>query len=117
MVLYPLLGLASGRNYFDLPAFGVTPCPVTLTTIGVLLLAPPPLPRRLYAIPAAWALVGGSAALLLAMPQDWALLVALGVLVAAAWTERGARRQRGTGAPSAPLVAGPGEGKPPATAH
>lgn len=117
LLIYPLLGLVSGRNYFDLPAFGVTPCPVTLTTIGVLLLATPPLPRRLYVIPAAWTLVGGSAALLLGMPQDWALLLAFAVLAAAAWIDRGAPRQRSTGAASAPIARRPGERKPPATAH
>jgi hypothetical protein len=36
--------------------FGVTPCPVTIFTFGLLL-------------------VGGSAAVLLQVPQDWLLLV------------------------------------------
>lgn len=74
--VYPLIGIASGASYFDLPAFGLAPCPVTLTTVGVLLLARSPVPRRLYVIPMAWALVGGSAAGLLRMPQDWPLLLA-----------------------------------------
>jgi len=41
----------------------------------MLLLASRPVPRRLYAIPVAWAVIGGSAAGLLRMPQDWVLLV------------------------------------------
>ena len=82
-LIYPLLGMATGAHYFDLPAFGLTPCPVTLTTIGVLLLARSPVPRRLYVIPVAWAIVGGSAAGLLRMPQDWALLLAPLVLAIA----------------------------------
>jgi hypothetical protein len=80
IAVYPLLGIVMGADYFGLPAFGLTPCPVTLTTLGMLLLASSPVPRRLYAIPIAWAVVGGSAAGLLRMPQDWVLLVAPVVL-------------------------------------
>ena len=36
LLLYPLLGIALGADYFELPAFGLTPCPVTMTTVGVL---------------------------------------------------------------------------------
>jgi hypothetical protein len=61
--------------------FGVTPCPITLFTFGVLLLAQSPLPRRLLVIPLLWALIGGSAAWLLGVAQDWPLLIS-GVLVA-----------------------------------
>jgi len=75
LLLYPLLGIALGADYFELPAFGLTPCPVTMTTVGVLLLASSPVPRRLYVIPVTWAIVGGSAAGLLRMPQDWVLLL------------------------------------------
>ena len=74
LLLYPLLGIALGTDYFELPAFGLTPCPVTMTTVGVLLLASR-VPRRLYVIPVTWAMVGGSAAGLLRMPQDWVLLL------------------------------------------
>jgi hypothetical protein len=76
LVIYPLLGIAMGDRYLDLPAFGLTPCPVTMTTVGVLLLASGPVPRRLYVVPVAWAMLAGSAAGLLRMPQDWALLLA-----------------------------------------
>ena len=75
LLLYPLLGIELGAEYFELPAFGLTPCPVTMTTVGVLLLASSPVPRRLYVIPVTWAIVGGSAAGLLRMPQDWVLLL------------------------------------------
>ena len=50
LLLYPLLGLLSGAPYLDLPAFGVTPCPVTLTTVGLLLLTSPT-PRHLSSFP------------------------------------------------------------------
>ncbi len=78
-LIYPLIGVV-GHGYPALPMFGITPCPVTLFSFGVLLLAQGPVPRRLLVIPLLWALVGGSAAFLLAVPQDWPLLVS-GLLV------------------------------------
>lgn len=73
-VLYPLLGSISGHAYPAQPTFGITPCPVTLFTFGVLLITSAPVPRWLLIIPLAWSLVGGSAAFLLGVPQDWPLL-------------------------------------------
>ncbi len=74
MLVYPLIGLWSGHPMSELPMFGVTPCPVTLFTFGILLLAAQPLPWWLLAVPIAWSLIGGSAAFLLGVPQDWLLL-------------------------------------------
>jgi hypothetical protein len=75
LVLYPLLGMATGSTWPHMPVFGVTPCPVTLFTFGLLLLNTAPVPRRLLVIPVLWSLVGGSAAWLLQVPQDWLLLL------------------------------------------
>ena len=72
-VLYPMVNWLTGMAYPGMPTFGVTPCPVTLFTFGVLLLASRP-PWWLVPIPFAWALLGGSAALLLRVPADWVLL-------------------------------------------
>ena len=36
-VVYPLIGVAIGHRYPELPMFGVTPCPVTIFTFGLLL--------------------------------------------------------------------------------
>jgi hypothetical protein len=72
-VIYPLLGHSSGHVYPAQPTFGITPCPVTLFTFGVLLLTLAPIPRWLLIIPAAWSLLGGSAAFMLGVPQDWPL--------------------------------------------
>ncbi|WP_298829770.1 DUF6064 family protein [uncultured Piscinibacter sp.] len=52
----------------------MTPCPVTLFNLGALLLTSAPVPRRLLVNPLAWSLVGGSAAFMLSVPQDWHLL-------------------------------------------
>ncbi|MBX3602073.1 MAG: hypothetical protein KF863_15740 [Rubrivivax sp.] len=73
-VLYPLLGLWSGHAWPVQPTFGITPCPVTLFSCGLLLLTTAPVPRWLLLIPVLWSLVGGSAAFLLGVPQDWPLL-------------------------------------------
>jgi Family of unknown function (DUF6064) len=83
--IYPLIGLA-GHGYPAMPMFGITPCPVTLFTFGVLLLATGVLPRWLLVIPLLWSLVGGSAAFLLGVPQDWPLL--FGGLLVTPWLWR-----------------------------
>lgn len=80
-ILYPLLGLAMGHSSLELPMFCVTPCPVTIFTFGMLLLTRQPVPRLLLVIPIIWSLVGGSAAILLRVPQDWLLLVSGAVAV------------------------------------
>ena len=54
---------------------GITPCSVTIFSLGLLRLAGP-MPRGLLGIPCLWSLVGGSAAFLLGVPQDWVLLLA-----------------------------------------
>lgn len=78
-VLYPLIGTLAGHAYPLMPMFGITPCPVVLFTFGLLLLATPPVPRSLLVIPLLWSLVGGSAAFLLGVPQDWPLLASSAV--------------------------------------
>jgi hypothetical protein len=55
--------------------FGVTPCPVTIFTFGILLLTTQRVPRWLLVIPFVWSMIGGSAAILLGVMQDWLLLV------------------------------------------
>jgi hypothetical protein len=74
-IVYPLIGMATGHRYPAVPMFGVTPCPVTIFTFGMLLLTIGPVPRWLLIIPVIWSLIGGSAAILLAVPQDWLLLL------------------------------------------
>jgi hypothetical protein len=74
-ILYPLISIFAGHRYPEMPIFGVTPCPVTIFTFGLLLLTTQPLSRWLLVIPFVWSLIGGSAAILLHVPQDWLLLV------------------------------------------
>ena len=73
-VIYPLLGALSGHAYPATPMFGIAPCPVVIFTFGLLLMATGHVSRWLLVVPVAWSLVGGSAAFLLGVPQDWLLL-------------------------------------------
>jgi hypothetical protein len=87
MLLYPALGYAAGHVYPAMPTFGVTPCPVTIFTFGLFLLARN-LPRPLLVVPVMWSLFGGSAAFLLNVPQDWVLFASGPLAVALLWLTR-----------------------------
>ena len=65
-----------------MPMFGVAPCPTTIFTAGVLLITGWRVSRWLLIIPVIWSVIGGSAAILLSVPQDTGL-IATGVLIAA----------------------------------
>lgn len=75
LVVYPLLGYLGGRIYPAAPTFGA-PCPVTITTVGLLWLARRPLSRLLLIAPILWAVVGTVAAFSLGVREDLGLLVA-----------------------------------------
>jgi hypothetical protein len=72
---YPFLTIALGHLYPATPTFGV-PCPTAILTIGVLLTADPAATRALAVAPLIWSGIGGSAAFLLGVPTDYALVVA-----------------------------------------
>jgi uncharacterized protein DUF6064 len=93
LVVYPSIGMAFGHRYPELPMFGITPCPVTIFTFGVLLLVRPGVPWWVLIIPLVWSLIGGSAAFLLKMPQDWLLLLS-GVVAVPALLRGGAHGPR-----------------------
>jgi hypothetical protein len=76
MVVYPLLGWTFGHVYPAAPVFGVAPCPTTIFTLGILLLARPSAPLWLFVIPVVWSAIGGSAALLLGVREDFGLIAA-----------------------------------------
>jgi hypothetical protein len=76
MIVYPLIGVAEGHSFSELPAFGVAPCPLTIFTFGILLWANIRVPIYLLIIPFIWSLIGMGAALNLDVPQDYGLGVA-----------------------------------------
>lgn len=55
---YPLLGLLIGHRYPHTPPFGLTPCPLIIFTLGLLLLTRSVVPSLLLVIPFFYALSG-----------------------------------------------------------
>ncbi len=90
---YALLGYFAGRGLMAGPMFGVAPCPTTIFTIGMLILARGRFVVWLSIIPILWSLVGLAAAMQLGIPEDFGLPVAGATLfivlwVPALWRER-----------------------------
>jgi len=75
MVIYPWLGMRLGHPPREVPWLGVTPCPTTIFTFGILLCAGGS-GLTVLVIPLLWSIIGGSAALLLNVPQDYGLIAA-----------------------------------------
>lgn len=88
LIGYPAFGYLVGHHYPSVPMFGVAPCPTTIFTIGVLLLGDWKVSRWLLIIPVVWTAIGGSAAVLLSVPQDYGLFVSGLIVVALALTGR-----------------------------
>jgi hypothetical protein len=76
MLIYPLAGYLLGHGYPFCPAFGLAPCPTTIFTFGMMLLAVKTLPRGMIVIPLLWSLLGFNAALSLGILEDTGLLAA-----------------------------------------
>lgn len=75
MLIYPILGIWAGHGLMAGPMFGVAPCPTTIFTIGMLLLARGKWVARLSIIPILWSLVGLAASWQLGIPEDFGLPV------------------------------------------
>lgn len=92
VVAYPLLGAALDHGWPESPLLGMAPCPTTILTFGLLLLATPPIPHRLLVVPLVWALLAPPAALDRGVYEDLGLLV-VGI-TATAWILLRDRRLR-----------------------
>jgi hypothetical protein len=77
---YVLVGGWAGHDYPYAPTFGA-PCPTTIFTLGMLLLAKRPVPWTLFVVPLAWSAIGAFAAAELDVVQDYGLFLA-GVITA-----------------------------------
>lgn len=75
LLIYPILGIITGHQYPNMPIFGL-PCPTIIFTFGLLLWTSQRFPKYLLIIPFIWSIIGFSAALTLAIYQDYGLLVA-----------------------------------------
>lgn len=71
---YPAIGEYLGHRYPATPTFGL-PCPTTIFTFGILLMAAPNLPKALVVAPLVWAVIGSTAAFALGVTQDSGLVV------------------------------------------
>ena len=76
LAAYPIASLFAGHRYPAAPTFGL-PCPTTIYTFGILLLATPPVRAALWIAPVAWAAVGSAGAVTLGMHEDLMLPLAL----------------------------------------
>jgi hypothetical protein len=88
-LLYPAINAVQHATVLRIPTFGL-PCPTTLLTVGILLVAASP-PRILFVVPIVWSAIGGSAAWLMDVPADYALPVAGATLAVFAVGRPGAR--------------------------
>jgi len=75
LVGYPAIAYVLGQQYPAVPTFGL-PCPTVIFTLGLLTWCVRPVPRSVLVIPAAWALLGMSAALDFGVWEDLGLLPA-----------------------------------------
>jgi hypothetical protein len=85
---YPAVNALDHRNLLRIPTFGL-PCPTTIFTVGVLMLATPRC-WSLSVVPLIWSAIGGSAAFLLGVYADVALPIA-GIALAIFSVRRTAR--------------------------
>ena len=90
MVAYPLIGLAVGERYPAMPLFGLAPCPLLIFTFGLMLWAS--CARWwLWIVPLLWSAIGGSAVIVLSVPQDWALPFSGAIAFLLVWLDRRSR--------------------------
>ena len=82
---YPAINAVQHLSVSRIPTFGV-PCPTTIFTAGMLMLATPR-SWRLSIVPVMWSVIGGSAAFLLGVYADYALPLA-GIALAIFSTQR-----------------------------
>ena len=76
VLIYPIVGVLAGHGLLAGPMFGVAPCPTTIFTIGILLMARGRWVVWLSIIPLLWSLVGFAAAWQFAIPEDFGLALA-----------------------------------------
>jgi hypothetical protein len=98
VVIYPILGFWAGHGGMAGPLFGVAPCPTTIFTLGLLILAQGRWRLWLSVIPLLWSAIGLAAALQLGIAEDLGLPLAgtalVIVMVAAGLRDR--RTKQGT---------------------
>lgn len=79
VILYPLLGLASGRPLSQAEVFGLAPDPTVIATLGALLVVSVPGRLVLQVVPFLWCMI--SAATLWTMGEPYALLLPVAAVI------------------------------------
>ena len=74
MIGYPVLGHFIGHRFPQSPPFGLTPCPLSVFTFGLLLLTDRRVPKWVIAIPFLYAL-GGILPVSIGVTEDLAMLL------------------------------------------
>ena len=75
MIGYPVWGYFIGHQYPRTPPFGLTPCPLSVFTFGLLLLTESRVPKWILAIPFLYA-IGGILPVSIGVTEDLAMIVA-----------------------------------------
>jgi hypothetical protein len=75
LVGYPIAASFAGHFFPRAPTFGL-PCPTTIFTLGLLLLAKRPAPLAVFVVPLLWSAIGSVAAFQLGVVEDYGLLIA-----------------------------------------
>lgn len=78
LVIYPVIGNVLGHRYPAAPTFGL-PCPTTIFTFGMLLMASPRFSKAMVVGPLVWAVIGSTAAFALDVLQDLGLVLVAGM--------------------------------------
>lgn len=86
LVAYPAMAALLGHAHPTSPSFGV-PTPVTIFTLGMLLLTRAPYARLLFAVPLFWTAVGTWLAFELHLREDICLMVAAALVLTMTPTE------------------------------
>jgi hypothetical protein len=74
LIVYPLIGYFTGHAYPYSPTFGL-PCPTTIFTFALFLIAQPRIPFYIAVVPLLWSAIGFSAAFSLGIYEDTALIL------------------------------------------
>jgi len=80
LVAYPALAALAGHSFPTSPSFGV-PTPVTIFTLGMLLLTRAPYARILFVVPLFWTVIGSWLAFELQLREDIALVIAAALVL------------------------------------
>lgn len=74
IIIYPIIGLLLYDEPSKIISLGL-PCPTTIFTFGLFIMARNHFPKYLLTIPTLWALIGLSAAVNFGVPQDFMLII------------------------------------------